>query len=72
MKGELLRLYRTWFLGNEARGAHHERANPLPIDSPNPAPDSDDAPFHIAWNVAPTGVNFTKVLRAWRSQEVGP
>ena len=72
MKGESLRLYRTWFLGNEAKGAHHGGANPLPIDPPNPAPDSDDTPFYMAWHVAPTGVNFAKVLHAWWSQEVGP
>jgi DNA helicase HerA-like ATPase len=44
----------------------------IKIDPPNPTPDSDDASFYKAWNLAPTDVNFAKVLHAWRSQEVGP
>lgn len=40
------------------------------IDTPNPAPESDDASFYKAWNLAPEDVDFAKVLQAWRNQDV--
>ena len=40
------------------------------IDAPSPAPQSDDASFYKAWNEKPEEINFTKVLHAWRNQEV--
>ncbi len=72
INGESLRSYRTGLPGNEAKGARHFEVNPLHIDPPDPASDNDDASFYKAWNVAPAEMNLAKVLRAWRSQEVGP
>lgn len=42
----------------------------IKIDLPNPAPESDDASFYKAWNEPPKEIDFTKVLHAWRNQEV--
>jgi DNA helicase HerA-like ATPase len=42
------------------------------IDPPNPAPVSDDVSFYKSWSEAPKDVDFAKVLRAWRNQEVVP
>jgi hypothetical protein len=44
----------------------------IKIDAPNPAPESDDASFYKAWNEAPKDVDFAKVLKAWRNQEIVP
>jgi DNA helicase HerA-like ATPase len=42
------------------------------VDQPNPAPVSDDASFCKAWKEAPKDVDFAKVLKAWRDQDVAP
>lgn len=44
----------------------------IKIFEPNPAPVSDDASFYKAWNEAPKDVDFAKVLKAWRDQDVVP
>ena len=44
----------------------------IKVDSPNPAPVSDDASFYKSWNEAPKDVDFTRVLKAWRDQDVVP
>ena len=42
----------------------------IKIDPPNPTPESDDASFYKTWNEDPKEVDFAKVLKAWRNQEV--
>ncbi|MGO8692711.1 MAG: ATP-binding protein [Rectinemataceae bacterium] len=42
----------------------------IKIDQPSPAPVSDDASFYKLWNEAPKDVDFAKVLKAWRDQDV--
>lgn len=42
----------------------------IKIDVPNPTPASDDVSFFKAWNKAPVDVDFARVLKAWRDQEV--
>lgn len=42
----------------------------IKIDPPSPAPLSDDVSFYKAWNEQPKDVDFAKVLKAWRDQEV--
>ena len=42
------------------------------IDRPNPEPVSDDVSFYKTWNEAPKDVDFAKVLKAWRDQDVVP
>jgi DNA helicase HerA-like ATPase len=42
------------------------------IDKPSPAPASDDVSFYNQWNEPPKDVDFAKVLKAWRDQEVVP
>jgi hypothetical protein len=44
----------------------------IKIEKPNPAPISDDASFYKSWNEAPKDVDFAKVLKAWRDQDVAP
>jgi len=44
----------------------------IKIDEPKPAPVSDDASFYQSWNEAPKDVDFAKVLKAWRDQDVVP
>jgi DNA helicase HerA-like ATPase len=44
----------------------------IKIDPPKPAPVSDDVSFYKSWNEAPKDVDFAKVLKAWRDQEVTP
>lgn len=44
----------------------------IKVDQPNPAPVSDDASFYKSWNEAPKDVDFAKVLKAWRDQDVVP
>lgn len=44
----------------------------IKVDQPNPTPVSDDASFYKAWNEAPKDVDFAKVLKAWRDQDVVP
>ena len=44
----------------------------IKIDQPNPAPISDDASFYKTWNEAPKDIDFSKVLKAWRDQDVVP
>lgn len=44
----------------------------IKITEPNPAPVSDDASFYKTWNEVPTDVDFAKILKAWRDQDVGP
>lgn len=44
----------------------------IKVDQPNPAPISDDASFYKSWNEAPKDVDFAKVLKAWRDQDVVP
>lgn len=44
----------------------------IKVDQPNPAPVSDDASFSKSWNEAPKDVDFAKVLKAWRDQDVAP
>ena len=44
----------------------------IKITEPNPAPVSDDASFYKSWNEAPKEVDFAKVLKAWRDQDVVP
>jgi DNA helicase HerA-like ATPase len=44
----------------------------IKIDRPNPAPISDDASFYKTWNEAPKDIDFSKVLKAWRDQDVIP
>lgn len=44
----------------------------IKIDTPSPAPESDDASFYKAWNEAPKDVDFARVLKAWRNQEIVP
>ncbi len=44
----------------------------IKVDQPNPAPVSDDASFYKSWNEAPKDVDFAKVLKAWRDQDVAP
>jgi DNA helicase HerA-like ATPase len=44
----------------------------IKIDQPNPAPISEDASFYKAWNKLPEEINFAKVLKAWRNQDVAP
>lgn len=40
------------------------------IDPPDPTPTSDDVSFYKQWNVSPEDVDFGRVLKAWRDQEV--
>lgn len=42
----------------------------IKMDAPNPTPDSDDVSFYTQWNQEPKDVDFAKVLKAWRDQEV--
>ncbi len=42
----------------------------IKVDQPNPAPVSDDASFYKSWNEPPKDVDFAKVLKAWRDQDV--
>ena len=42
----------------------------IKFDQPSPAPVSDDASFYKLWNEAPKDVDFAKVLKAWRDQDV--
>ncbi|MDR3412384.1 MAG: DUF87 domain-containing protein [Formivibrio sp.] len=44
----------------------------IKLDPPNPAPVSDDVSFYKSWNEAPKDVDFAKVLKAWRDQDVTP
>lgn len=44
----------------------------IKVDQPNPAPVSDDASFYKSWNEVPKDVDFAKVLKAWRDQDVVP
>jgi hypothetical protein len=44
----------------------------IKIDPPHPAPVSEDASFYKTWNEAPKELDFAKVLKAWRDQEVIP
>jgi DNA helicase HerA-like ATPase len=44
----------------------------IKIDPPDPAPVSDDVSFYKSWNEAPKDVDFAKVLKAWRDQDVTP
>jgi DNA helicase HerA-like ATPase len=44
----------------------------IKVDQPDPAPVSDDASFYKSWNEAPKDVDFAKVLKAWRDQDVVP
>lgn len=40
------------------------------IDRPSPPPNSDDASFYDLWQKEPQDIDFSKVLHAWRDQEV--
>jgi DNA helicase HerA-like ATPase len=42
----------------------------IKIDRPDPAPISDDASFYKSWHKPPQEVDFAKVLKAWRDQDV--
>ncbi|MCO5053640.1 MAG: DUF87 domain-containing protein [Verrucomicrobiae bacterium] len=44
----------------------------IKITEPTPAPVSDDASFYKSWNEAPKNIDFAKVLKAWRDQDVVP
>lgn len=44
----------------------------IKVDKPDPAPVSDDASFYKSWNEAPKDIDFAKVLKAWRDQDVVP
>jgi DNA helicase HerA-like ATPase len=44
----------------------------IKIDRPDPAPISDDASFYRSWSKPPEHVDFAKVLKAWRDQDVAP
>ena len=44
----------------------------IKIDRPNPEPMSDDVSFYKSWNEAPKDVDFAKVLKSWRDQDVAP
>ncbi len=44
----------------------------IKVDQPNPAPSSDDVSFYKSWNEPPKDVDFAKVLKAWRNQDVVP
>jgi uncharacterized protein len=44
----------------------------IKLDPPNPPPLSDDVSFYKSWNEEPEEVGFSKVLKAWRDQEVTP
>jgi DNA helicase HerA-like ATPase len=44
----------------------------IKIDQPSPAPVSDDVSFFKSWNESPKDVDFAKVLKSWRDQDVAP
>ena len=43
----------------------------IKIDKPNPRPFSDDTSFYKEWSDPHTEIDVSKVLDAWRKQEIG-